>query len=122
MKPQDYAGTPYADFDCFALVREVARTCFNIVYPTLEEHSPTPRAVTATALIDKRWVEIAYQDRKAGDVMTLSPTPATAGHVGIVIESGWVLHNDKKYGAIIQDDLGLRRRGFLYRKVYRWLA
>lgn len=122
MKPTDYLGTTYEQMDCFALVREVARTCYGIEYPALEEHSPRPKAVVHDALRDTKWVEVEYQDRRPGDVITLSPVPGSAGHVGILIEHGYTLHNDKKYGAVIQDDAALRRRGFLYRKAYRWQA
>ena len=120
MKPEDFVGTPYRALDCFALVRTVAANCFGIHYPTLEEYNPTPSVVVAAELAGRRWLEIPYADRSPGDVMTLSPTPLSAGHVGIVLHNLWVLHNDKKYGCIIQDDVALRRRGFLHRHVYRW--
>lgn len=122
MRAVDFVGTPYSKLDCFALVREVARVCYGLNLPKLVEYSPDPRAVTISALQDKRWVEIPLDEAHAGDVITLSPNDAPAPHVGIIIENGWVLHNDKKLGCIIQSSVNLRRRGYIYRKVYRWLA
>jgi hypothetical protein len=122
MNPQEYVGTPYASLDCFALVRKVALECFGLRYPALEEYNPKPERVVFNELQTGNWINIDYADRRGGDVITLSPHSGTPGHVGIILADLWVLHNDKKYGCIIQNDAGLRRRGFLYRKVYRWLA
>ena len=119
-----YVGTDYDKMDCYELVRVVLLESFGIKVPKLEEHSPTPKVVGGQALSDPHWVAVPYNDRQAGDVMALSPTVIKptegVGHVGIVLHKLWVLHADKKYGAIIQDEAGLRRRGFIHRAVYRW--
>lgn len=124
MKPFDFVGTAYDKMDCFALVRKVASVCYGMSLPGLPEHSLHPRDVTKATLKEHSWTEIPYADRRPGDVIALSPTPLTddspACHVGICIEGDWTLHNDRKYGCIIQDDAGLRRRGYLHRKAYRW--
>lgn len=119
--PADYVGTPYAELDCFALVRLCARECFGLELPTLPEHTDYAARIVSDEISSGNWLKINYDERQAGDVMTLSPTSGSASHVGIVIDSMYVLHNDKKYGAIIQNTAGLRHRGFLFRNVYRFI-
>lgn len=119
--PSEFVGEPYSKMDCFALVRHVAEVCFNLRYPKLEEFNPRPELVTAEELAKPNWVNINVKDAVEGDVVTLSPHSGTPGHVGIIIGPKTVLHNDKKYGAVIQDFAALRRRGYLHVKAYRWV-
>lgn len=121
MNPQELVGTPYVKLNCYELVRECAEKCYGIVYPLLPEFVADPKKVVAQQISSGNWVEVPAAKRRVGDVMSLSPTKGDAGHVGIVIAGGYVLHNDKKYGALIQDEVGLRKRGYVYRHVYRWV-
>ncbi len=120
ISPKDMVGTPYSKMDCFTLVRKAA-LLMGIKLPEAVEHSPRPELVVAEQLDTGKWLEVPYDDMQPGDVITLSPKQGPAGHVGIVIDSGEILHADRKLGAVIQDQAGLRRRGFLYRRFYRWV-
>lgn len=121
MNIQDYIGLSYAKYDCFAFVRLVAGQMFGITYPVIEEFSPTPRSVTSKELERPNWIKIDWVDRRPGDVVALSPTPGPAPHVGIVISDVYILHSDKKLGVVAQTAEAIRRRGYLYKQVYRWV-
>lgn len=122
MTPEEYVGTPYSQMDCFALVRDCSLKCYGVLLPELKDYIRHPFISVRDELATGHWEEIEYRDRRPGDVVTLSAVPEEAGHVGISIEGGWVLHNDKRYGAIIHSERGLKMAGYSYVKVYRYLA
>ena len=119
INPFNLVGIPYADMDCYSLVRHCARECYGLAFPELTEYLNNTPLIVSQELAKPNWLEVPYYDRAPGDLVTLSYTPKAAGHVGIVIDGLFILHNDRKLGALIEDDIALRRRGWFYRHVYR---
>jgi cell wall-associated NlpC family hydrolase len=108
----DFVGIPYADLDCYALVRVVSSEVYGLNLPDFPDYVQNAEAIIAKEKASGHWAHVERAQAKAGDIVTMSPVMDSGRHVGILIENGLVLHTSIKYGSLIQMEKSLVLMGF----------
>ncbi len=86
-----YVGTPYSDFNCWALIRKVYREILGIELPSFSDIPPRDYRSVTSAMERNQALWLEADGKKPFDI-ALMRVHRLVNHVGVVTRPGWILH------------------------------
>ena len=96
-----YIGIPYADRDCYALVRLVLeQECGTLIPPPENEVSTYTTTGEAQPIVESYWNPVPLDERRPMDVALFQGTELC--HCGVLVGRDRFLHTSEPTGAIVE--------------------
>lgn len=113
----EYIGIPYAQMDCYALVREVSKKLYDTELPVINDYVANPASAIERWTLCRNWQEVS--EPVNGCVVVMGQALGCARHVGIYVGDG-IMHSTRKYGSVIQNMHQVAMAGYTHLRYYVW--